>query len=247
MSLCVTLRSHRQWGAAAYSICGVPPNSLDVAVVDGTSSGVPPEGTPQALLNAGGLIHGGTGSGGAPHSAQQGRSPAACSALAAMPVTAVSRPCADSGACRHHHLPSAAQTRLYCEPSSSHHIYTLTAVVLSLARSSTQSQRCFLWTKLHPCRAQAPSRTETPGPAAPSPMSRPASPGQRRHHQVNPRIAQQPQQCSRHWRWMVACCLDGTTLLSLLPQNRQAVKPVQDAASRTPYSLSWGRPFGADS
>jgi len=41
----------------------VPPNSLDVAAVDGTPAGVPPEGAPRALLDAGGLIHGGTGSG----------------------------------------------------------------------------------------------------------------------------------------------------------------------------------------
>ncbi len=53
----------RQWGAAAYSVCGVPPNSLDVAAVDGTPSGVPPEGAPRALLDAGALILGGTGSG----------------------------------------------------------------------------------------------------------------------------------------------------------------------------------------
>ena len=62
----LSLRLCRQWSAAAYSVCGVPLSELDVAVVDASPTGVPSEGTPQALLDAGGLIHGGTGSGEAP-------------------------------------------------------------------------------------------------------------------------------------------------------------------------------------
>ena len=66
-----TLRACRQWGAAAYDVCGVPADNLNVATVDGTPNGLPPEGTPQFLLDAGGLVHGGTGSGEAPSTASR--------------------------------------------------------------------------------------------------------------------------------------------------------------------------------
>ena len=52
--------SHRQWGAAVYMMCDVPPGSLGVQPVDGAF----PTGAPMALLSPTNyLTFGGTGSG----------------------------------------------------------------------------------------------------------------------------------------------------------------------------------------